>query len=400
MEMKEVVIVDYVRTPFAKASAPGTGKAPGAFGHVDPRDMFVTLIKNLIDRTGIDPAAVESVLLGAVNQEGEQGLNIARLCVLHPDSGLPNTVAGTSVDKFCASSVATLDMAANAIACGRGDLYIAGGVQSMSKIPMSGHNPQMHPDIYDGNAFQFMDMGSTAENLADIYDISKDEQSRFSLFSHKKMAAAVEAGYFEDEIVPIAGVDKDDAVRTDSTLEGLNKLRTPFRENGSVTAASSSPVTDGASAVLMASADFAAANDLPVLAKITSYAESGCAPELMGLGPVEASRKALERAGLTMDDIDFVELNEAFASQAIAVTKEWDKNDMHVDPAKLNVDGEAIALGHPLAASGARLVGHAAKMLQRTGKRYALATMCIGGGQGAAMIIENPNAGTPSAPSL
>jgi acetyl-CoA acetyltransferase family protein len=252
-----------------------------------------------------------------------------------------------------------------------------------------------------------MDMGVTAENLAALYGITRVEQEAFALESHRRAAVAQANGHFDKEIVPINGRDgapisQDDIVRTDAAdaekakamAQKMTTLRTVFKrqeQGGTVTAATASGVADGASAVLMTSVDFARAHNLPVKAEIVSFAGSGCDPETMGLGPVEASKKALERAGLTMADIDVIELNEAFAAQALAVMKEWDKQGMHADPAKVNMDGGAIALGHPLGASGARLVGHAANILERENKRYALATMCIGGGQGVAMVIENPN---------
>lgn len=398
--MSHAVILDYVRTPFTRAADPTSGKAPGQLAHVDPIDLFAALTKKLVERTGIDPKHVENLVLGCVHQEAEQGLNPARMVVLHKDSGLPNTVQGDSVDKFCGSAARAISIGRNDIVAGEANLIIAGGVQSMSRVPMGGWNGLINPKVYDGHVKNFLNMGATAENLAAIYKVTREEQEKFALDSHRKLAAAVAAGHYDDEIVPVSGVTADDNVRTDSTPEQLAKLKPAFKKDGTVTAATSSPITDGAAAVLMASEDFAKANNLPVLARILSTAGSGCDPEIMGLGPVEASKKALERAGLTMDDIDVVELNEAFAAQVLSVMKEWEKQGMKVAPEKLNIDGGAIALGHPLGASGARLVGHASKILQRTDKRYALATMCIGQGQGYAVVIENPNATSAPAPKL
>lgn len=389
------VILDYVRTPFAKAAIPGTGKKPGKFADVDPVDMTVPLINALVERTGIDPKDVKKVLMGAVHQEYSQGLNVARIAVLHKDCVLENSTGGTSVDRFCGSSMETIAMADAFLARDPDAVYICTGAQTMSQIPMGGTNPYLNAGVHEGNAAGFMNMGITAENLANMYDISRADQDAFSVGSHQKMASAQENGHFDNEIVPVSGLDHDDGVRADSNTETLAKLRPAFKAEaagGTVTAANSSQITDGAAAVAVTSEAFAEANNLPVKAVILGYGESGIDPEVMGLGPVEASKEALEKAGLTMDDIDAVELNEAFAAQSLAVLAEMEKQGMGIDQDKVNVDGGAIAIGHPLGASGARIVGHLAEVLQRTGKRYGLATMCIGGGQGVAMVIENPNA--------
>ena len=398
--MSRIAIIDYVRTPFTLATLPGSGKEPGKMAHVEPINLIVPLIKELMAaHPEIGPKDVENVILGIVHPEGQQGLNLARMAVLHKDSPLPNTVQGETLDKFCGSSLRTIAMAEAELLAGRGDIFIAGGLQSMSLIPMGGRDAQTSPDVLSAHPGGFMDMGITAENLAALYGITRAEQDAFAFASHQKAAAAREAGYFDNEIVPIKGrdgnmIEKDDIIRTDTSLEKLAKLKTAFKRQelgGTVSAGNASGVADGASAVLMTSVDYARAHNLPIKAEIVSYAGSGCDPETMGLGPVESTRKALERAHLTMADIDVIELNEAFAAQSLAVLKEMDKQGMHIDPAKLNIDGGAIALGHPLGASGARLVGHTAEILNRTNKRYGLATMCIGGGQGVAMIIENPN---------
>lgn len=388
------VITGFVRSPFTKAAIPGSGKEPGKLAHVEPLDMLAPLLSEIVKRTGAKTEDIENVLIGCVGQEDVQGLNIGRLAVLHNGSTLPLSVQGETLDKFCASSLRTIAMGKNDILAGEAKIILAGGVQSMSRIPMGGWNVALNKNVYDGNAAGFMNMGVTAENLAEKYGISRAEQDAFAVESHRKMAAAQAAGHFKNEIVPVAGVSEDDGVRADTNTESLAKLKTAFKaekDGGTVTPATSSQITDGASLVMLTSESYAKANNMPVMARILSYSGSGCAPEIMGIGPVEASKKALARAGLSMNDIDVVELNEAFAAQSIAVLKEMTAQGMTIDPAKLNVDGGAIAIGHPLGATGARIAGHAAETLVRTGKRYALVTLCIGGGQGAAMVLENPN---------
>lgn len=387
--MTHAVIVDFVRTPFTKAS----GKTQGKLAGVDPVDMLATLTNALIDRTGINPADVRKILTGAVHQEFTQGLNIARLSVLHKDSKLPNTVGGTTLDRFCGSSMEAIAMADAFIARDPDAVYICNGVQSMSQIPMGGYNIALNSNVFAGNAKGFMDMGVTAENLATLYKIDRVAQDRFAVESHAKAAKGRAAGNTADEIVTIAGVSKDDGIREGDTYDGLAKLKTVFKDEksgGTVTAGTASQVTDGATAVIVTSEAYAQKNNLPIKARILAFGECGCAPEIMGIGPVEATKDALKRANLTMADIDIVELNEAFAAQSLAVLEEFNRQGMNIDPAKINLDGGAIALGHPLGASGARLVGHVANVLKRENKRYGLATMCIGGGQGVAMIVENP----------
>ena len=389
----KAVIIDYARSAFAKASTP---KQPGRLSDVDPVDLIVPVVNALMERTGIDPKHIKKILLGNVHQEAQQGLNIARMSVLHEDSVLDNNVtSGTTIDRFCGSSLEAIAMADGFLARQPDDVYICAGVQSMSMVPMSGLNPLINAKVQGGNAPGFMNMGITAENLATAYDISRADQDAFAVASNQKTTAAHAKGHFTNEIVPINGVDYDDGPRADSSVESLGKLRTVFKDaksGGSVTPGNASQITDGASAVMVTSESFAAANNLPIKAVILSYGESSLAPEIMGLGPVGASKEALERAGLTMDDIDVVELNEAFSAQSIAVMKELDRQGMAIAPEKVNLDGGAIAMGHPLGASGARIVGHLAEVLQRENKRYGLATMCIGGGQGVAMVIENPAA--------
>ncbi|MCB9991136.1 MAG: thiolase family protein [Rhodospirillales bacterium] len=384
------VIVGYCRTAFAKTSMAGSGKAPGVFGDVDPVDMQVPLVNELLDRSGVDPKDVKKILTGAVHQEYTQGLNIARLIAMHKDCKLENSTGGTTLDRFCGSSMEAIAMADGFIARNPNHVYICTGVQSMSQVPMGGINPHLADGVMEGNAAAFMDMPTTAENLRKMYNISSEEMSSFAAESHRRLKAAQENGHFKNEIVSLKGLDLDDGGRFDTTTESLESLRA--KKPGAFAAATSSQITDGASAVMVTSEAFAADNNLPVLARIISFGESGLAPEIMGLGPVEAAKDALQKAGLSMDDMDVIELNEAFAAQSLAVLKEWDKQGMGIDPAKVNVDGGAISMGHPLGASGARIVGHVAEVLQRENKRYGLATMCIGGGQGVAMIVENPNA--------
>lgn len=389
--MRQAVIVDYVRTPFAKAVEPTSGKnKQGRLAHIPPDEMLVTLVRALLERTGIDPAHVETLLTGCVHQEAEQGLNMARLVVLHPNSGLPISVGGVTVDRFCGSSLQVVADGKNAILAGEAEVMICTGVQSISRIPLAGWNPMLNPNIYGGNAKGFMNMGITAENLARRYHITREMQEAFALDSHRKAANAQQQGYFKNEIIPVDGLDYDDGVRADASLERMATLKPAFEKDGTVTAATSSPHTDGAAAVLVTSEEYAQAHNLPILARLKAFAGSGCEPEIMGIGPVGAIQKVLQRANLTMDDIDIVELNEAFAVQCLAVLQEMEKQGMPIPPEKLNIDGGAIALGHPLGASGTRLAGKAASLLQRTGKRYAIATMCIGGGQGVAMMLENP----------
>lgn len=274
-------------------------------------------------------------------------------------------------------------MAAGAIAAGAGEVFIAAGVESMSRIPMGGFNPMPNPALYKSYPQAYISMGETAENLAKKYDISRAEQERFAVSSHHKAARAALSGGFGSEIVPIGEVKADGTIRPDSSIEKLATLSPAFDKDGTVTAATSSPLTDGSAAVLVASEAYADKHGLTKLARIKSMAVAGCAAEIMGIGPVPATKKALERAGLSVGDIDIWELNEAFAAQGLSVLK-----DLGVDEAKVNLHGGAIALGHPLGTSGVRITGKAASLLKSEGKKYALATMCIGGGQGIATVLE------------
>jgi len=370
----QAYIVDYLRTPFAPAHR-------GALAKARPDDLAARVIAALVASSGIDPTAIEDVNLGCAFPEGEQGLNIARCAALI--AGLPQSVGGSTVNRWCGSSMQAIQMAAGAIAMGAGDVFIAGGVEAMTRVPMMGFNPMPNPAWPDSQRTAFLNMGLTAENLADRYGISRAEQDAYALSSQEKAAAAQADGRLAQEIAPFGSVEKDGCVRAETSAEKLAQLKTAFKADGSVTAGNSSPLTDGASATLVCSEAFVRRHDLKPLARITGYAISGCDPAIMGIGPVEASRKALKRAGITAAELDVIEMNEAFAVQVLACCR-----DLDIDPTSLNRDGGAIALGHPLGATGARLVGKASQLLKRDGGRYGLATQCIGGGQGIAMVLE------------
>jgi len=371
---KPVVICGFKRSPMHFANK-------GALAKVRPDDMAAEVVKALVADTGVNPDDIEDLLMGCAFPEAEQGFNIARLVVNNAD--LPISIAGATVNRFCGSSMTTIHIAAGAIQMGAGEAFIAAGVESMSRIPMGGFNPMPNPGLYAKYPQAYISMGETAENLAKKYDISRAQQEEFAVSSHKKAAAAAESGKFNDEIVPIGDVTSDGTIRGDSSVEKLAELKPAFDKDGTVTAATSSPLTDGSAAVLVCSEEYADKHKLPKLARIKSVAVAGCAAEIMGIGPVPATQKALERAGLKVGDIDIWELNEAFAAQGLSVLKE-----LGVDVAKVNLDGGAIALGHPLGTSGARITGKAASLLAREKAKYALATMCIGGGQGVATVLE------------
>ncbi|MBL9033851.1 MAG: thiolase family protein [Rhodospirillaceae bacterium] len=376
--MSKAVIAGYVRSPFHFA-----GK--GALTKVRPDDLAAAVVRGLVDKTGIKPDDIEDLILGCAFPEGEQGLNVARLIGLI--AGLPQTVAGATVNRFCGSSMQAIHIAAGAIATGAGQAFICAGIESMSRVPMMGFNPMPNPKLAEEVKGAYMSMGETAENLARKYQIPRAEQDELAVLSHRRATAARQAGKFADEIIPIAAgketVTSDGCIREETSKEALAGLKPAFDANGTVTAGTSSPLTDGASACLVVSEDYAKANGMKILARIKSSAVIGCAPEIMGIGPVGATNKALKRAGLTIKDIDIVELNEAFAAQSIACMR-----DLKIDVEKMNIDGGALALGHPLGATGARITGKAAALLKRESKQFALATQCIGGGQGIATILE------------
>ena len=376
--MKHAVIAGYVRSPFHFAHK-------GALVEKRPDDLAAEVVSALLDRTGVDPAEIEDLIVGCAFPEGEQGFNLGRIVGLVAD--LPISIGGTTVNRFCGSSMQAIHMAAGAIRMEAGEAFICAGVESMSRIPMGGFNPAPNPDLYERNEGAYMSMGETAENLARKYQITREEQESLAVASHARAAAAWDDGKFSGEVISIetgdGTVERDGCIRPGTTAEVLAGLDLAFDAEGTVTAGTSSPLTDGAAAVLVCTEDFAARNELAVLARIRAIAVAGCAPEIMGYGPVVSSVKALDRAGLKMSDIDVVELNEAFAAQALACVRE-----LSIDLESMNIDGGAIALGHPLGATGARITGKAAQLLRRENKRYALATQCIGGGQGISTVLE------------
>jgi 3-oxoadipyl-CoA thiolase len=401
--MREAAIVTALRTPI--------GRYGGALASVRPDDLAALVIRAVVDRSGIDPALVEDVILGCANQAGEENRNVARMALLL--AGLPVEVGGLTVNRLCGSGLQAINSAAHAIAADDGDAFIAGGVESMTRAPYVMAKPETAFDrggreLFDTTlGWRFTNpklaemhypysMGETGENVAERWGVSRDRQDAFALASHQRAVAAIESGRFDDQIVPVTVpqkkgdaivVSRDEHPRADTSAEALAKLRPAFREGGSVTAGNSSGINDGAAAVLLVEADRATALGLTPMARILSTAVAGVDPAVMGIGPVPAVRKALDRAGLTVDDLDIIELNEAFASQSLVCIDE-----LGLDPAKVNPNGGAIALGHPLGMSGGRLVTMLVHELARTSGRYGVATMCIGVGQGIATVIERVDA--------
>lgn len=376
--MKSAVIAGYVRSPFTSANK-------GQLAKVRPDELAAQVVKGLVKKTGVKADDIEDVILGCAFPEGEQGLNVARIVVFLAE--LPLSVTGATVNRFCGSSMQAIHTAAGAIQMEAGEAFLCAGVESMTRVPMPGFNLLPHPQLYDSYPEVYISMGLTAENLARHYQISREAQDEFALTSHRKAAASEAAGNFSAEMIAITHrgetVDKDGCIRPTTSREALAKLEPAFDKDGTVTAGTSAPLTDGAAAVLVCSEAYAKREGLEILARIRSIAVSGCRPEMMGIGPVSATRKALERARLTLDAIDVIELNEAFAAQTLACVQE-----LRIPLEKLNLEGGALALGHPLGASGARITGKAASLLKKTGAKYALATMCIGGGQGIATVLE------------
>ena len=397
--LREAWIVDAVRTPI--------GRYGGALAAVRPDDLAAIVIRAVVDRTGIAPARVEDVILGCANQAGEDNRNVARMALLL--AGLPVEVGGLTVNRLCGSGLQAVNSAAHAIAAGDGDVFIAGGIESMTRSPYAMLKPEA---AYERGSRELVDttlgwrfinprmqelyppisLGETAEVVGDRWQVAREDQDAFALASQRHAVAAQEAGRFEDQIVPVTipqrkgdpiVVDRDEHPRADSSAEALAKLRPAFREGGTVTAGNSSGINDGASALLLVEAETARSLGLWPMARVVATAVAGVDPSVMGIGPVPATRKALDRAGIGVADLDLVEMNEAFASQSVACARE-----LGLDPAKLNVNGGAIALGHPLGMSGARLVTMLVHELRRTGGRYGLATMCIGVGQGIATVVE------------
>src|SRR5215211_628063 len=401
--VREAWIVEAVRTP--------VGRYGGALASIRPDDLAALAIRAVVARSGVDPAAIEDVILGCANQAGEDNRNVARMAALL--AGLPVEVAGQTVNRLCGSGLQAINAAANAIAVGDGDVFVAGGVESMTRAPFVLAKAE---SAWDRGATHLQDttlgwrfinpklseihhpysMGETAENVVERYgadrEVTRERQDAFALLSHQRAVAAIEGGLFDDQIVPVEVpqkkgdsvlVSRDEHPRADTSLEALGRLRPAFREGGSVTAGNSSGINDGAAATLVVEADRARSMGLRPLVRVVATAVAGVDPAIMGVGPVPASRKALERAGIGVEDLDLVELNEAFASQSVVCIDE-----LGLDPEKVNVNGGAIALGHPLGASGARLVTMLVHELRRRGGRYGLATMCIGVGQGIATVVE------------
>ena len=396
--MRQAVIVDAVRTP--------VGRYGGALKDVRPEDLAALCIAEIVKRNRLDPNLVEDVIFGNANGAGEENRNVARMALLL--AGLPVTVAGQTINRLCGSGLNAVNSAAQAIKSGEGDVFIAGGTESMTRAPFvfgKADAPFVREvKVYDTTIgwrfpnprlealFPLSSMGETAENVAEKYRITREEQDAFALATQQKWGAAHAAGKFRDELVPVAIpqkkgepiiVDKDEHPRPKTTMEQLAKLKPAFRANGTVTAGNSSGINDGAAALLVMEAETAQRLGYPPLARIVAGAVAGVDPSYMGLGPIPATRKVLQRAGLSINDIDLIELNEAFAAQAIPCIHE-----LEMDPAKVNVNGGAIAIGHPLGSTGARILATLVHEMKRRDARYGLATMCIGVGQGIAMIVE------------
>lgn len=373
----KAVLSAYARSPFHFARK-------GALAGVRPDDLAAQVVRGLLVRTGLDPALLDDVILGVAYPEAAQGNNLARIVALL--AGLPQQVGGMTINRFCGSSMSAIHIAAAQIEAGIGDAYLCIGVESMTMVPQGGFNFSPHPGLLAATD-TYIGMGLTAENVARRFEVARADQEQLAVASHAKAAAARAAGRLRDEIVAIDSADgvvaEDGCIRPATSAQALAALKPAFIDHGVVTAGTASPLTDGAAVVLVTSDAFALRHGLQPLARIKSVATIGVDPAYMGMGPVPATRLALERAGLTVDDLDVVEINEAFGSQALACMRE-----LGLDPAKVNLDGGGLAIGHPLGATGARITGKAAALLAREGGRYALATQCIGGGQGIATILE------------
>ena len=376
------------------------GKAPkGTLKNTRPDDLAAAAIKEAVNRVpGLEASQIEDVIMGCAFPEAEQGMNVARTAMIA--AGLPVETSAMTVNRYCSSGLQTIAIAADRIATGGADVIVAGGLETMSMIPMGGNKVRPNPAIVDSYPDYYLNMGLTAENLAKKYEITREQADEFSLGSHQKAVAAIQAGKFKDEIVPVTvrvdeldgGIrvrsrevvfDTDEGPRLDTSLESLAKLKPVFHANGTVTAGNSSQMSDGAAAVVVMSAEKAAEIGAGPLARFVSFATAGCLPEEMGIGPVYAIPKALKLAGLTLDQIDLIELNEAFAAQGLSVMKL-----LEMDPSKVNVNGGAVALGHPLGCTGAKLTATILQEMIRRNARYGMVTMCVGGGMGAAGIFE------------
>ena len=375
--MPKAVIAGYSRSPFTIANK-------GELVSVRPEDLLSEVIKDLVSKSKINPEDIEDIIAGCAFPEGEQGFNIGKVVTYM--TGMNIKTAGMTVNRWCGSSMQSIHIAAGAISMGAGNAFISCGVESMTHVPMNGFNPMPHPQLLEDNPNVYLSMGTTAENVAKKYQLTRKIQQDFAITSHQKASEAESKGNFKNEITTINNCSKDGGIRPGTNQEILNGLKLAFDEHGTITAGTSSPLTDGAAATLICEEEYAKKNNLDILARIVSTAVEGCPPEVMGLGPIGASEKALKRANLSIKDIDIVELNEAFASQSLACIK-----DLNIEEKKVNLDGGAIALGHPLGATGARITGKAAELLRRENKKYALSTQCIGLGQGIATVLETVN---------
>ncbi len=374
----KAVITAYARSPFHFARK-------GRLAEVRPDTLAAQVVQGLLRRSDLDPVLLEDVILGCAYPEAAQGNNLARIVGLL--AGLPQAVGGMTVNRFCGSSMQAVHIAAAQIEAGMGDAFLCVGVESMTMVPQGGFNFSPHPEL-QATSDAYISMGETAENVAQRWNVNRADQELLALQSHQKAATARDQGLLAEEIVPIRlpdgeVVEVDGCIRSGTTLEALAGLKPAFRAEGVVTAGTSSPLTDGAAALLVTSDDFAERHGLQMLARIRSFATVGVDPAIMGIGPIPATRKALARAGLAVTDLDVVEINEAFSSQALACIR-----DLGLDMATVNIDGGGLAIGHPLGATGARITGKAAALLARQQGRYALATQCIGGGQGIATVLE------------
>lgn len=374
----KAVIVDWCRSPFHRAHK-------GELADVRPDELASQVAKSLLDRNTINQEDIDDIILGCAYPEGEQGYNMGRLLTFL--SNLPSDVPGMTINRLCGSSMQALLTAAANIEVGWGDCYLIGGVESMSRVKRRGFNWSPHPDLEKSYPEAYIGMGETAENIAAKWNQTRSDHELFALNSHLKSQSATEQGYFDDELVSIVTdskiIDKDGCIRGNTTLEKMAKLSPAFGEDGIVTAATSSPLTDGAAFMLVCSEEYAKDHDLTPIARIVAGAVTGCPPELMGIGPINATKLVLKRANWVVDDVNIFELNEAFASQSLAVI-----SDLNIPQEKVNLDGGALAIGHPLGASGLRISGKAASLLQRTGEDRAIATMCIGGGMGISIALE------------
>ena len=376
--MTNAVLVGFKRSPFTIANK-------GLLANVRPEDILSQVINDLIKTTNINKNDIEDIIAGCAYPEGTQGYNIAKIVSFMTD--MPEHVGGMTINRWCGSSMQAIHSAAGAISMNAGKVFICCGIESMTSVPINGLNYSPHPVLLKDQPNVYLSMGLTAENVAKKFNISRKEQQEFAIQSHAKAFKAQSLKSFDEEITVIKNqeieVINDGAIRPNTNQEILDGLKLVFDQNGTVTAGTASPLTDGASATLVCNEEYAVSNNLPILARIKSIAINGCPPELMGLGPIGASLKALKRAQLNINDIDIVELNEAFASQSIACIKE-----LQINPEIVNIDGGAIALGHPLGATGTRITAKAAYLINKLNKKYALATQCIGLGQGIATVLE------------